>query len=145
MLCFESNDLHSLWFLFMWTALSALVCTHAKPKQWLYTKQQQQDNSKWTTTTTCLTTMAHKIAAVISEEICILHKLQYVKLSAHFTLHTPQIQDSALRTENSIRCPFRRLLRVWNSLSLSPLLLLSGMKVAEFLELQAKCFLTLYP
>lgn len=31
--------------------------------------------------------MAYKIAAVISEEICILHKLQYVN-SPHFTLAT---------------------------------------------------------
>lgn len=32
--------------------------------------------------------MVYKIAAVISEEICILHKLQYVNW-LHFTLCTP--------------------------------------------------------
>lgn len=78
---------------FYWSGQHCVVvCTHAKPNNgciqtttWLATTATKTATA--TATARWLTTMAHKIAAVISEEICILHKLQYVN-SPHSILHT---------------------------------------------------------
>lgn len=77
------------------------TCVHRNIQANTYTQvhtrvlnnERSQTQTTIATTRVPLTTMEHKIAAVISEEICILHKLQYVSsalqlLSSIFVVRT---------------------------------------------------------